>query len=405
MEPRDIPSQCTSFLVAPDLALTNHHCLPITSRKVGASCLGQVWLHFPRLDQVPADSVSCLEVVSLSPSSDRIDQPDWALVRLARPLTRKILPLARDGVRDQDALVSWGCNPDWSLLVLREQLSTELRPIDCRASRRTRAFHDSGSVADYSDSLSRRIPLASCQAQKGNSGAPLLRQDRDGIWRIHAMLDRSAPTNGVRDWVRQQKVQLLDSTLGEFAYATNLACVPLPGTEKIPVSCQSDSNPAAIKSLRNALKTEIDSAIAKQVESLRSPTPLRGKILQKGAWSAFAKGLSRPESNPEALIVPLPTCWSPGVSDSLFHVPVWSMRFGYDRDLRWSFRMELDRPRLSIFKRCRPLERGNPVRDVCRFDGRFPGVGALLLATDTLSKCDERTAYGERDSVKSRDRF
>lgn len=400
LEPRDLPSQCTAFLIAPDLALTNHHCLPADTRKPGASCRDKAWIHFPQLQDVPADSVSCAKVVSLSKRSDRIDQPDWALVKLARPVDRKPLPLARDGVRDQDSLVSWVCNPDWGLFVLRGRISADLRPLACRASRRTQGFRDPGSVAEFSDSLSRRIPLASCPAQKGNSGAPLLRRDRDGIWRVRGVLDRSAPVNGVRDWVRSQGIALLDSSLGEFAFATNLACVPLPGSPELPAACRRDSSPASIKLLRRTLKTEIDTAIAAQVATIPSNIPLRGKVLQRGAWAGFAKGIARPESNPEALIVPLPSCSNPATSDSLFHVPAWSMRFGFDRDLRWSFRMELDRPRLAVLRRCRTL--GSPATgwDVCHFDARFPETGALPLSTDTLARCLEpRTANSSIRSI------
>jgi hypothetical protein len=400
LEPNAVPSQCTSFLIGPDLLLTNHHCLPLPVRKPGADCRGWAWIHFPRLGDKPADSVSCGEVVSLSATSERIDQSDWALVKLARPVSRKPLPLARDGVRDQDSLVSWVCNPDWGLLVLRERISAELRPLDCRASRRTQAFRDPGSTAEFSDPLSRRIPLASCPAQKGNSGAPVLRRDPDGNWRVHALLDRSAPVNGVRDWARSQGIALLDSTLGEFAYATNLSCIPLPGWPDLPGICHGDSSHAAILRQREALKAEIDAAIAGQVVKIPSPLPLRGKILQRGAWPGFAKGIAHPETNAEALIVPLPACSSPGTTDSLFHIPVWSMRFGYDRDLRWSFRMDLDRPRVAVLRRCRSLGPPSAGRDLCRFDARFPEIGALPLSTDTLPRCaDPRSASTSSRSI------
>lgn len=400
LEPKALPSQCTSFLVGPDLLLTNHHCLPAPSRKAGADCRGLAWVHFPRLGDLPADSASCGEVVSLSATSERIDQPDWALVKLARPVSRRPLPLARDGVRDGDSLVSWVCDPDWGLLVLRERLAAEIRPLPCRASRRTQAFHDPGSTAEYSDSLSRRIPLAACPAQKGNSGAPLLRRDQDGIWRVHALLDRSAPVNGVRDWARSQGIALLDSSLGEFAYATNLACIPLPGWPEVPGVCRRDSSRAALQQQREALKSEIDSAIAFQVSSVRAPFPLRGKILQRGAWAGFAKGVAHPETRPEALIVPLPACSGPGTSDSLFHIPVWSMRFGFDRDLRWTFRMDLDRPRLAVLRRCKALGPLSAGLDVCRFDARLPKIGALPLPSDTLPRCpDGRSANASPRSL------
>lgn len=400
LEPKGPPSQCTSFLVAPDLALTNHHCIPVTARANGGDCRNLAWLHFPKTGSKPADTVSCREVVAISATSDKIDQPDWALVRLARPIDRAILPVSIDGVRDLDSLVAWTFNPDWGMLALRERIAAELRPIDCRASRRTKAFKDPGSVSEYSDSLSRRIPLASCPAQKGNSGAPLLRHDPDGIWRIHALLDRSAPVNGVRDWVRSQGLELLDSGIGEFAYATNLSCVPLPGRPGIPGICQRDSNAATIQADLDNWKSEVDLAISEKIGQVATACPMTGAVLQRGAWNGFSKGAVQGAPNTEALVVPLPACSSPGASDSLFHVPVWGMRFGFDRDLRWTFRMDLDRPRLAILKHCKPLGPTNAGIDICRFDARFPEIGAIPLRTDTLARClAGRTASNSRQSL------
>lgn len=400
LEPKGPPSQCTSFLVAPDLALTNHHCIPATARLGGGDCRNQAWLHFPKVGSKPSDTVSCREVVALSATSDKIDQPDWALVRLSRAVDRAILPVSTDGVRDLDSVVAWTFNPDWAVLALRERIAAELRPIDCRASRRTKAFKDPGSMSEYSDSLSRRIPLASCPAQKGNSGAPLLRRGADGIWRVHALLDRSAPVNGVRDWVRSQGLHLLDSGIGEFAYATNLSCVPLPGRIVLPGICGRDSNTATIQADLDNWKAEVDLAISEKVRQVATHCPMAGAVLQRGAWSGFAKGAIQGAPETEALVVPLPACSSPGASDSLFHVPVWGMRFGFDRDLRWSFRMELDRPRLPVLKRCKPLGSPEAGIDVCRFDARFPQIGAIPLRTDTLARCvAERTAGGSRPSL------
>lgn len=400
LEPKGPPSQCTSFLVAPDLALTNHHCIPVKARASGSDCRNLAWLHFPKVGSKPPDTVSCREVVAISATSDKIDQPDWALVRLARPIARAILPISTDGVRDLDSMVAWTFNPDWGMLALRERIAAELRPIDCRASRRTKAFKDPGSVSEYSDSLSRRIPLASCPAQKGNSGAPLLRRAPDGIWRIHALLDRSAQVNGVRDWVRSQGLDLLDSSIGEFAYATNLSCVPLPGRPGIPGICQRDSNTATIQADLDNWKAEVDLAISEKARQAATHCPMSGAILQRGAWSGFSKGAVQGASNIEALVVPLPACSSPGASDSLFHVPVWGMRFGFDRNLRWTFRMDLERTRLAILKHCKPLGPPDAGIDICRFDARFPEIGAIQVRTDTLARCAAgRTAGTSRQSL------
>lgn len=380
-----IPTQCTTFLVGQDLALTNRHCLPAASQRPDSPC-SDVRLFFPPIGKRPADSVSCKEVVALSASSDRIDEPDFAVVRLNRPLNRAPLEIDRQGLADLDTVHTWVAEPDWGSIVARNEASAEIRSVDCVVSRRTRAFRDPGSHADFTDPLSRKVPLTTCPASKGNSGAPALYRKADGRWVVRALLDRSAPDDALRQWVRAQGLPLLDTSLGEFAYATNLACVTWSGQPSLPLACRTDSSPTAISQEHRRWKLEVDSAIRCRILSCMG-THMEGRVLQEGAWPSFQQALGARSRFPDAVVVPLPNC-SPSVPDSSWTEPLWSMRFGFDRDLRWSFRMELDDSLFHVRSRCHGPVDGPRV---CRFEGTFPS-GIFALRTDTLARCLDRMA-------------
>jgi len=384
-----IPTQCTTFLVGQDLALTNRHCLPATAQKPDSPCSG-VQLFFPNVGKRAADSVTCKEVVALSSSSDRIDEPDFAVVRLERALKRTPMEIDRQGLADLDTVRTWVAEPDWAAIVARNQASAEIRSVDCVVSRRTRAFRDAGSRADFTDPLSRKVPLTSCPASKGNSGAPACYRKADGKWVVRALLDRSAPDDALRRWVRSQGLHLLDTVLGDFAYATNLSCVSWKGQPDPPLACRTDSSPQAITREHLRWKQEVDSAIRCQILSCKG-THLEGRVLQDGAWPSFQMALAGRPRPPDAVVVPLPDC-APTIGDSSWSEPLWSMKFGFDRNLRWSFRMALEDSSFHVHAHCRgPMDGPR----VCRFEGTFP-TGIFPLRTDTLGRCLDRMASTPR---------
>lgn len=322
-------------------------------------------------------------------STDRIDEPDFAVVRLDRALTRSPLEIDRNGLADLDTVRTWVAEPDWASIVARNQASAEIRSVDCVVSRRTRAFRDPDSRADFTDPLSRKVPLTSCPATKGNSGAPVLFRMADGRWVVRALLDRSAPDDALRRWVRSQGLPLLDTALGEFAFATNLSCVSWTGQPDPPLACRTDSSPLALSRERLRWKQEVDSAIRCRVSSCMG-AHMEGRVLQDGAWPSFQQALARSRL-PDAIVVPLPNC-SPAIGDSSWTAPLWSMRFGFDRDLRWNFRMAVEDSTFHVRALCHGPVDGPRI---CRFEGTFR-TGAFALRTDTLARCPDRVASTPR---------
>jgi hypothetical protein len=384
-----IPTQCTTFLVGRDLAMTDRHCLPPGEQHARSPCR-DVSLFFPAIGKHGADSARCREVVAISPSCDRIDQPDFALVRLDRSLNRTPLDIDRTGLSDLDTVRAWVAEPDWASLVARNQPSAEIRSVDCVVSRRTRVFGDADSRVDFTDPLSRKVPLASCPAWKGNSGAPALVREADGRWVVRALLDRSAPADALRQWVRKQGFPLLDTALGEFAYATNLDCVSWRGQPDPPPACHEDVSPQAVSREHQRWKHEVDSTIRCRVQSCLG-TGMEGHVLQQGVWGPFQQAMGAGPGLPDAMVVPLPDC-APSKSDSEWTVPIWSMRFGFDRDLRWSFRMSLVDSLFRVRVHSRTIADG---LRVCRFEGVFPS-GIFGMRTDTLARCPDRVTSASR---------
>lgn len=381
-----MPDQCTVFLIDRDLALTNHHCIPKASRKAGAPCDGSR-LYFPKVPGRSADSASCKEVVALSSTSDRIDEPDWALVRLQHPLDRMPLAIDRSGLADLDTVRAWVAEPEWASIAVRNLPSAEIRSVDCVVSRRTNIFHDPGSRADFTDPLSRKVPLASCPTWKGNSGSPALVRRADGIWAARAILDRSAPTQALKSAVARNSFPLLDTALGDFAFATNLACLHWPDSSAVPAACRTDSSPQAIARDQKKVRDEVDSAIRVQIRKIAG-WRLQGRVLQAGVWPHFEKAIGPRPRPPDALVVPLPDC-GPALPDTSWSAPVWSMRFGYDRDLRWTFRMEREDSAFRVHAKCK----GKDANRICEFEGFFR-AGPLPLRTDTIPRCPDRVAGG-----------
>lgn len=379
------PSQCTAFLIGPDQVLTNHHCLPKGAKAPNAGCQDDVRLYFPALPGIGADSVDCKAIEALSPHEDRIDEPDWAVVRLARPVARRPLPLDFGGCEDLDSVRIWVAAPDWGSVLVKKNASAQIRLQDCRVSRRTSVFHDKESKASFIDPKSRRVPLVDCPAWKGNSGAPVLRRSgSDSTWKVAGILDRSSPTGSILDWAKSQSLPLLDSALGDIAYASNLGCLPLnPGP--LPAECRLDSSRNAVEQDQKRWRSQVDGAIRDSIRSRLPQGTWTAKILRPGFWSPYSKVFRTAKERPEAVVIPLPRCLS-GM-DTTWVPPTWGVRFGFDRNMRWDMRMTNLSP-ISLQAKCKQAP---GKAKVCRFEGEF-ATGKHLVSLDTLEPCGERLA-------------
>lgn len=158
------PTQCTTFLVASDLVMTNSHCISPHILKA-SQCHGLIQFTFPKTPEYNEEILDCdeiLEVTHLSPMDLR---SDYALIKLNRPIEREPLQLTRstqvEGTKVQAVVVSPidGANS----LQHRVQCQIEHRPAAL-------AYSDSPETEPFS-----HVVLAeNCLIEGGNSGGPVL---------------------------------------------------------------------------------------------------------------------------------------------------------------------------------------------------------------------------------------
>lgn len=179
----DDVERCTAALVAPDRVVTASHCLPEPARVAGGRCDG-AWVLFGRSDAHPLEWRACAEVLHADRvADDRVMRSDVAMVRLASPTSRPILPVL-------------AAPPDEGSVVT--VLSARRHPIYPRHNevvvRLCRVAEQGSAVEAFGSEASRVGWLMECPSYPGNSGSPVL----DARGRLRSLMHAgSAPHHGV----------------------------------------------------------------------------------------------------------------------------------------------------------------------------------------------------------------
>lgn len=206
----DSVSWCTGSLIAPDIMLTNTHCIPSDLQKNGSQCEGRVWLNFPENTANARELIECQEVMTVSFDSsydlDRLpdDQDprlDYAFVKMKKITSRKNYSIEGKGFGHGDKVTAFVVDPDKST---KDRMQGKLYEVPCTVDQythpRTSRFDDN-------------IFLPKCPIIPGNSGSPLL---YDG--KVRGVIFAKG---------------------GNDALGSNLACVDWPGRqEKMNESCK-----------------------------------------------------------------------------------------------------------------------------------------------------------------------
>lgn len=206
--------RCSGFLIAPDLIVTNDHCLnhSVAARAKGNDCRNRIFAHFADAGRgSQAQSVSCQSIVTRSCQTG-LGSRDYAVLRLSRPVTdRKPLRIAQRGFADGETAT-----------ILRVQMRDnrthdgDQGVISCKAAYRTMV---------YPSLQSDRSPLMTfgdCPIQKGNSGSAALNSAGEVTAIIQGYLTPPEDPK-LRD---QLSSLLLDPNYGEVGLGTQLACAP-----------------------------------------------------------------------------------------------------------------------------------------------------------------------------------
>jgi len=359
--------QCTGFLIDSIHAVTDRHCIPQDLQVAGGSCRDRAWLHLPSLTGVRGEVLGCDVVEILSRSDARVGDPDYAVVRLQSPSTRTPLRVERGPLGDLDTVEVARVRPLDVEAALREVPVGSVSLQTCLVSRRTRSFGDRDQKVDVLDPLSRRVPLVDCPAEGGNSGSPVLVRKPDGSRVVRALLDRTVDVQPVEDWARRCGIRLLDGKLSPIAWAGSFACLPLPADSagwETPLSCRMDSSAQALAWESTRWKAEVDGALDGKAQDWGRGRGIRfsGGVFRPKEWPDLRNAVGGVDELPDAFVVPVPQCLeagtvlASGADDGT--VPVWDVVFGFDRRLRWDFRVRDRMARLPVTLAVHPDPRG-----------------------------------------------
>ncbi len=215
---KDWMGQCTAFLVDDQLLMTNSHCLPKSLKADGANCRANIQVFFPKTDDEPAEAAICEHVVRASklasskgPLMERT--PDYALLKLNRPLKRKFFKLNRGGLEEKTKLVFYSVEP---------QSYSEIRGLI--RTRRCTAIQRSVAAPSFIQPFADVASVVDCQFPNrspgpfvhGNSGSPGI--DSTGQVRvIEQGIVEPPPGAGGKP-----------SSFKQVGIVTNIACTELP---------------------------------------------------------------------------------------------------------------------------------------------------------------------------------
>lgn len=179
----DALERCTAALIGPDRVLTASHCLESAGRHAGASCRG-AWVAFPANGRRGMEWAPCEAVLAADPVEDEsVMRRDVAVLRLARPITRPIVPVDPRPPEEGSIVTVVAVRPH-PLYPTQHEVSSRL----CRVATRQSAVDTFGAEAE-------RVGwLTDCPSHPGNSGSPIL----DARGHLRALMHAgSAPVHGV----------------------------------------------------------------------------------------------------------------------------------------------------------------------------------------------------------------
>ncbi len=215
LSPEGVPNnQCTATLVAPDVMLTNTHCLPPALRRAGSDCAGKVRFHFgPDSANYEMES-ECSEVIYASSIvSEQTNAPDYAFLRLERPLRRPFLQISRRGFSRQETKKVYKINP-----VKNEETGETFFGQGRMTQAECATTYDPVTYISNTP-LSPIVFLRACRIIPGNSGSALVGSDGmiQGI--VASISTRLQTVNG-----REEEVPLASPR----NKGTNFACLREP---------------------------------------------------------------------------------------------------------------------------------------------------------------------------------
>lgn len=155
---------CTLSLVAPNIVLTNRHCLPDALAKPGVRCDGKIQALFAKNGDKEVHA--CARVLSI-PDDYKDDgdyHRDFAFIQLATSSARSPLAIQTTGLIDNEGLRVVAATP----FRTKTTLGSDLAASDCIT------HMNSNVVPSFTSPQSPIASFRGCKVVPGNSGAPLI---------------------------------------------------------------------------------------------------------------------------------------------------------------------------------------------------------------------------------------
>ena len=289
-------SQCTAFLVTPQIAITNSHCIPADLKAAGSSCSDRIWIYFPDVNGYPQLRSGCSQVLTASTLPETTKAvPDYAVIRLDQQVNRPPLTISRDGFKDQG---------EYRIVKIDPQSTTSAIGVMTRTI--CKAQHNSIIAPNSNDDKSANMAMGDCQILHGNSGSPLL--DTQG--QVHGVIQLTFEESTLGAALLQFTLPMLDgSSIGTLSAGTSFACLNLPaeaqGAPLAPQCAAVVSSPDAKQAETKVLLGKIGNALETELNQIS------GELNPAFQWSVAKydnTGLLAGGSSYTQQIIPVPSC-------------------------------------------------------------------------------------------------
>lgn len=244
----DAPHGCTASLVAPDILMTSAQCLYPLQISTASDCSGKIWVKFPAMGNLAAETEECSTVLKTTPYNDaENNQIDYAFLKLKSASHRRPIAMSFDGFQDQQTLSLYKF--DFSLT--NNQITGVMGRETCRS------IQNSVLLPEFTQSESPLVSVAECEVDTGNTGAPLL----DDRGRVRGVIEQTKTS----PYQSQLQPYLLTNQYAAVSVATNLACMTshdaLPGHQADPqcgVNLPAADAPPEFTALETVLAPQLD---------------------------------------------------------------------------------------------------------------------------------------------------
>ncbi|MCO5143864.1 MAG: S1 family peptidase [Oligoflexia bacterium] len=274
----DGAAQCTASLVAPNIILTNTHCVPDDLKKANSSCSGRMWMNFIQASGYDS-KLECDRVLFASDKRDGKIEADYAYIKLAKSSNRPYFEMSREGFSDNELVHLYKMNP----ISAANGFSGELKKVVCRTvmdSLLPKKF-------DVQSNTSSVVTFADCQVIPGNSGGPIVGASGKVKGVIFALLRVQANIENLARY----GINSTSTTHRYMSLGTNLRCLK---DKSLYDSATSDcSNEAIEQSLESArsiynqkqleANTEIQKVVSEKPELAAFKWTFKPKTFTKNA--------------------------------------------------------------------------------------------------------------------------